>query len=380
MPAPPSSTSSRPGRADRQTTPPARHGTSPTRSNASPPRASSPRRAASAQSSCAPILRRKAPGTPRTARWAIRPTPRTENARHRSSDRSPAAGAPRSITSTWQEANVLPGNWLAGRKALLVALSLGSFAGLVSYAAIRSQLNKVRSDWRTVRILCAARDLPEGAELDRDMLAVRDFPVRFVTESFLRVRDDGSLKDDPVGQRLRAPLKAGDPILASHFEGVKEIDLSSMVNPRGRAVTIDVQERNAVGLWVKPNDHVDVIGSFRDAQTQSLRTVTLLQNVVVLATGKVNAATPAVADQDRRYTTVTLLVLPEEAEILTLAQETGTLTLLLRNPEDLDFQDKRTGVDQKQILTGDRASELQQKRYKTIQIIRGRGGDAQRSD
>ncbi|MFL5293424.1 MAG: Flp pilus assembly protein CpaB, partial [Myxococcales bacterium] len=73
-------------------------------------------------------------------------------------------------------------------------------------------------------------------------------------------------------------------------------------------------------------------------------------------------------------------VLPEEAEILTLAQETGTLTLLLRNPDDLDFQEKRTGVDQKQILTGERAAELQQKR---IVIIKGRGGDqgvAQRSE
>ena len=278
---------------------------------------------------------------------------------------------------------MLPGSWLAGRKALFVALSLGSFAGLVSYAAIRTQQQKVKNDWRTVRILCATRDVPEGAELDRDMVAAREFPVRFVTESFLRVQDDGTAKDDPVGQRLRAPLKAGDPVLASHFEGVRETDLSTMVNPRGRAVTIDVQERNAVGLWVKPNDHVDVIGSFRDAQTQSLRTVTLLQNVVVLATGKVNAATPPTGEQDRRYTTVTLLVLPEEAEILTLAQETGTLTLLLRNPEDLDFQDKRAGVDQKQILSGERAGELQQKRYKTIQIIRGgRGGDqsAARSD
>ena len=278
---------------------------------------------------------------------------------------------------------MLPGNWLAGRKALFVALSLGSLAGLLSYAAIRTQQAKVKNEWRTVRVLCAARDVPEGAELDREMLAVRAFPVRFVTESFLRVQDDGTVKDDPVGQRLRAPLKAGDPILASHFEGVRETDLSSMVNPRGRAVTIDVQERNAVGLWVKPNDHVDVIGSFRDGPAQSLRTVTLLQNVVVLATGKVNAQTPPGGAEDRRYTTVTLLVLPEEAEILTLAQETGTLTLLLRNPEDLDFQDKRTRVDQKQILTGERAGELQQKRYKTIQIIRGgRGGDqsAARSD
>src|SRR5438067_4945442 len=152
------------------------------------------------------------------------------------------------------------------------------------------------------------------------MVAAREFPVRFVTESFLRVQDDGTVKDDPVGQRLRAPLKAGDPVLASHFEGVRETDLSTMVNPRGRAVTIDVQERNAVGLWVKPNDHVDVIGSFRDPQTQQLRTMTLLQNVVVLATGRITANSMYVAEEDKRFATVTVLALPEEAEMLTLAQ------------------------------------------------------------
>jgi pilus assembly protein CpaB len=144
-----------------------------------------------------------------------------------------------------------------------------------------------------------------------------------------------------------------------------------MVHPKGRAVTVDVQERNAVGLWVRPNDHVDVVGSFREPQTQQLKSVTLLQNVVVLATGRINASTSAPADEDRRYTSVTLLVLPEEAEILTLAQETGTLTLLLRNPDDPDSQDKRAVVDQRQLLTGERAGELQQKRYRTIQIIRG---------
>jgi len=145
----------------------------------------------------------------------------------------------------------------------------------------------------------------------------------------------------------------------------------------GYPVTVDVQERNAVGLWVRPNDHVDVVGSFRDPQTQQLKSVTLLQNVVVLATGRVNANTAHVPDEDRRYTSVTLLVLPEEAEILTLAQETGTLTLLLRNPDDLDSQEKRSVVDQRQLLTGERAGELQQKRYRTIQIIRGvRGSDA----
>src|SRR5438067_2087724 len=187
------------------------------------------------------------------------------------------------------------------------------------------------------------------------MVAIREVPSRFVTDSYTKVEDDGSVKNDPVGQRVLVPLKAGDPILLSHLEPAREAEFSTMISAKGRAVTIDVQERNAVGLWVRPNDHVDVVGSFRDPESQNLKTVTLLQNVVVLATGKVNANTTVVPDEDKRYTTVTLLVLPEEAEILALAQETGTLTLLLRNPDDLDYQEKRTVIDQKQLLSGERA-------------------------
>lgn len=127
---------------------------------------------------------------------------------------------------------------------------------------------------------------------------------------------------------------------------------------------------------MRPNDHVDVIGSFRDPQTQQLRTLTLLQNVVVLATGHITAATVHVPEEEKRFGTVTLLALPEEAEMLAVAQELGTLTLLLRNPDDLDAQEKRAVVDEKTLFTGERAKELQQKRYRTIQIIRGNRGGA----
>src|SRR2546422_6202525 len=204
------------------------------------------------------------------------------------------------------------------------------------------------------------------------MIAFKERPAKFVTGWFIQADEHGSSEQQtPVGQRLLVPLKAGDPILASHFESARETDLASLITPKGRAVTIDVQEKNAVGLWVRPNDHVDVIGSFRDPQTQQLRTMTLLQNVVVLATGRITANSMSVAEEDKRFATVTVLALPEEAEMLTLAQELGTLTLLLRNPDDLDSQEKRSVVDQKVLFTGDRASELQQKRYRTIQIIRG---------
>jgi pilus assembly protein CpaB len=264
----------------------------------------------------------------------------------------------------------------SGKRSSLLALVLGLLAGLATWSAIESQQRKLRDDWKTVKVLCAARDVADCAELTRAMVAVREMPARFLTGSYVSVEADGSVKNDPVGQRVLVPLKAGDPILVSQFAPARDADLSTMVRPKGRAVTVDVQERNAVGLWVRPNDHVDVVGSFRDPQTQQLKSVTLLQNVVVLATGRINASTSAPPDDDRRYNSVTLLVLPEEAEILTLAQETGTLTLLLRNPDDLDSQDKRAVVDQRQLLTGERAGELQQKRYRTIQIIRGARSEA----
>ena len=261
---------------------------------------------------------------------------------------------------------------LSGKNPLLIALALGVAAGLIAWSAVRAQQRRVRQGWETVNVLCAKADLPEGTELDSDMIAVRELPARFVTESFIKVEADGSLRQDsPVGQRVMVPLKAGDPILVSDFESAREAEFSTMINPKGRAVTIDVQERTSVGQWVRPNDHVDVIGSFRDPETQQLRTVALLQNIVVLATGRVTANTTYVPDEEKRYQTVTLLTLPEEAEMLTLAQELGSLTLLLRNPDDLDYEEKRAVVDQKTLLAGERANELQQKRYRTIQIIRG---------
>src|SRR5947199_9709910 len=143
------------------------------------------------------------------------------------------------------------GGVLSGRNSLLVALGLGLLAGLAAWSAIEAQQRKVRDGWKTVRVLCAARDVSEGAELVRAMVAVREVPARFVTDSWLLVEEDGSVKNDPVGQRVLVPLKAGDPILASHFAPARDAELSAMVHPKGRAVTVDVQERNAVGLWVR---------------------------------------------------------------------------------------------------------------------------------
>jgi pilus assembly protein CpaB len=232
----------------------------------------------------------------------------------------------------------------------------------------------VRKGWETLKILVAAQDIVEGTELDEEMVAIKDIPERFVTDSYIQIPDDPAQQERlvlPFGQRVLVPLKAGDPILLSHFETVKEFEFSSMIQKRGRAVTIDVQEKAAVGGWIRPNDHVDVIVTIRDPQSQEVFTLTLLQNIIVLATGRIHGNTAYVSDDDKKYTNVTLLVLPEEAEILALAQEVGPITLALRNAEDLDIQEQRGRADLKTLVTGERTQQLQARRYETIQVIRG---------
>jgi pilus assembly protein CpaB len=65
------------------------------------------------------------------------------------------------------------------------------------------------------------------------------------------------------------------------------------------------------------------------------------------------------------------MVLPEEAELLALAEQLGALTFTLRNEDDLDVLEERGRATLSTLLSGERTKVLQQKRFNTIQVIRG---------
>ena len=130
---------------------------------------------------------------------------------------------------------------------------------------------------------------------------------------------------------------------------------------------------------MRPNDHVDIIGSFKDPQTNEEVAVTMMQNVTVLATGKINGTTNVnlLPQNERSYGHVSLMLLPEEAEMLVLAQQLGGLTFTLRNEDDLEERGRATINT---LLAGERTKVLQMKRFNTIQVIRGASApDAQKT-
>jgi pilus assembly protein CpaB len=259
---------------------------------------------------------------------------------------------------------------LKGKTPLIVALVLGLLAGVVAYSAIKKKESDVRRGWNLVPVVVAAQDIPEGTVVSFDMISQRSVPEQFVTSSV--VKPDSATY--VVNQKVLVPLQAGDPLLWSQFETTKAAErLSTKVQKKGRAITIEAKQTTAVGGWVRPNDHVDLIGTFRDPQTDENVAVTLLQNVIVLATGKITGTTNVnlIPESQREYSNISLLVIPEEAEILVLAQELGNLTLSLRNEDDVDIIEERGRATISTLLSGERTRVLEAKRREIIQIIKG---------
>lgn len=256
------------------------------------------------------------------------------------------------------------------RTPLFVALVLACVGGTISFSAIKKSESDVRRGWNLVPVVVAAIDIPEGTVVGFDMISQRSVPEQFVTSSVVKP-DSASYV---VNQKVLVPVQAGDPLLWSQFETTKAAErLSTRVQKKARAITIDTGKSTSVGGWIRPNDHVDIVGTFKDPTTNESVAVTLMQNVVILATGRITGTTNVnlMPEGQRDYNNVSLLVVPEEAEILVLAQDLGALTLTLRNEDDVDVIEERGRATMNTLLSGERTRVLQQKRFNTIQVIRG---------
>ncbi len=261
---------------------------------------------------------------------------------------------------------------LKGKSPLIVGVVLAGLAFIVGWSGMQKQRADIRKGWNLVPVIVSAVDISEGTVVTMEMISQRSIPEQFVTSSVVKP-DSASYV---VGQKVMVSLQAGDPLLWSQFETSRAAErLTTKVLSRMRAVTIEARATSAVGGWVRPNDHIDVIGTFRDPQSNEQVALTLLQNVVVLATGKLTGNTNLnlIPENERSYGHVTLMVVPEEGEILTLAQELGNLTLALRNEDDIGTIEGRNPTSVRTLFDGERRAINQTIRRELIEVIRGKG-------
>jgi pilus assembly protein CpaB len=164
------------------------------------------------------------------------------------------------------------------------------------------------------------------------MLALRRMPRDFLPSGAL----SGSQAKAIIGQRLAIGLRRGDPLQAAIVSSRDDQVLSNLVHPGGRALTIPVDEMNSMAGLLGAGDVVDLFYSLSQGDGATL--TPLLERVVVLAAGEAIASDKVVsrrpAEPARGFSTLTILVTPEDAARVVLAQSTGSLTVLLRSPSD----------------------------------------------
>ena len=186
------------------------------------------------------------------------------------------------------------------------------------YAQRRQQLEE---GYAKIAVLAAKRDLPSGTVLTRDDLGEIDMIEKAVRGTAIRPGDYLML----VGRKTVTKLERGTVVQWSHIEGggPDMKGLSGDIKEKMRAFSVNASGAATVSGMVQPNDHVDVLGTFTlPSKTvpgeMELMTQTILQDVLVLATGKETAKSRLFAGSAAAsaYSTVTLEVTPREAEML----------------------------------------------------------------
>lgn len=257
---------------------------------------------------------------------------------------------------------------------LIVSLLAGLLAAVLTRTYLTVKENEIKAEkqrliakYKTVEVLAFTHDIPAGT-----VLAMRDLGK--MTVPALGLKGQALTPEnlsDVVGRKTVVGHKKEEVVFWSDIEGgdPTKRGLSTDVKRQMRAMSINVSGAASVSGMVKPNDHVDVIGTFNfpDDEGKIRRgdpiTCTILQNVLVLATGKETAKsrTRDLGFRNSTYTTVTLEVTPREAEMLAFAEQIkGRLILTLRNRNDTSSEKELPQVNYEKIRQ--EMEELNQKR------------------
>ena len=201
--------------------------------------------------------------------------------------------------------------------ALLVAGAFYRVAGGGGHARAGSQK----------QVVVSAKILPAGATIDRASVKLRSVPENlFPAGGFARVED---VLDRPVIN----PIQPDEPVVEARIAARGSgMGLAPLIPPGMRAISVRVNDVVGVSGFVLPGMRVDVLVTGRPPNLQDTVTRTVLQNIAVLSAGQTIQTDGK--SQSMVVPVVTLLVDPQEAEALTLANNEGHIQLLLRNSTD----------------------------------------------
>ena len=219
------------------------------------------------------------------------------------------------------------------RRQTLIAIAAALILGIVAVYLANTFLNAAQREaeaTQLTRVAVAAVPMGYGTEITPDKIRFANYP-----RNSLPAGSFGSAAElFPKGERRVAlmSIAPNEPILADKISGAgKNASIATLLPDGMRAASVRINDVSGVAGFVQPNDSVDVLitRQFTNGNNNQQITDMLLQDVKVLAIG---AQTQGADGKPIAARNATLQVDPLAAQKLALAQEIGSLSLVLRKP------------------------------------------------
>ena len=229
------------------------------------------------------------------------------------------------------------------KPARLIALGVTVLAGAGAFwfsgrtKPLPAQIVQAAPSFDMEDILVAKKDVSLGTLLTEVEVGWAAWPKSSTSPGMIRKSDTPTGAEDAKGAVTRGNFFEGEPIRKEKLvKGPNSGYMSAILTSGMRAVSIEIDGggKTTAGGFVLPDDHVDIIRTFRDEDASRAEgrevfgTQAILHNVRVLAIGQ------NIQEEKGKRVVVgnnaTLELDPAQAELVILAQRVGQLSLVLR--------------------------------------------------
>lgn len=223
---------------------------------------------------------------------------------------------------------------MRGKSLFLLLLALG--CGLVASVGITQVMSGRDGSSAGVemeKIVVAVKDLPMGDPVNLDLVKLEDWPRDKIPPGALTNLEELNKR------RPKTRIFSGSPVLNAQLFGQGETEnaAGSHIPPGYRVVSIQVDGVSSSGGLIRAGDRVDLLLCAHPNPSKGVletSTRTILQDVKVFAVDGRYRLDSADLEKVEQAKTVALLLTPQQAQIVTLATEVGTMRLALRSPDD----------------------------------------------
>ena len=278
------------------------------------------------------------------------------------------------------------------------AIGFGVVAAVLAMLYLNAREKQLQAQYeqdraQQVLVVVANGDLPRGQEIAERYFSQRAVPAKFVHSDAVKPSEFGRYE----GSALTAAIERGKPLLKSFIDQEFPRDFSDIIAKGKRAITVTVDDINSIGGFVRPGNRIDIYvnipfstsgfnpalitaareagllellpdevlseipdellqasgatqdpGALLDMLTPTDVVIPVLQNVNVLATGRdpyqetLDRLRQPQQRTESNFSHITIEVDPEQAALVTLAQDKGEIVSLLRNRNDNSASDFTT--------------------------------------